>query len=143
MFTVRIGSFNLGVTQAMLENKDYPRVLRNIENIVIACVQDGALDIMCFCELGGHREGFQACRPPIHPTEMKIFSTPPHPCVSVNNNYLAAWGFVADTSQFGGQNVTDCCRTFYLTSDICQPEMVVHRLRNNSGATLVLANYKL
>ena len=137
---IRIGSFNIGVDQDMLTSRNYKTVLQKVEHVITVCVQDSALDIMCLCALGGHKQGFDECRPPIRPEDMKIFQTSPPPSVSVNNNYLAAWGFIAGTSQFGVEKVTDCCRTIYLNSGICEPEMVVHKLQNRDGVTLVLAN---
>ena len=103
--TIRIGSFNIGVTQKMLEGKNKNRYLHNIDDVITLCVQDHALDMMCLCELGGHREGFQACRPPIRAEDLRVFQTNPSPSVIINNNYFLAWGFVADASQFGVQKL--------------------------------------
>ena len=54
--TIRIGSFNIGAMQKMLEGKNKNRYLHNIDDVITLCVQDYALDMMCLCELGGHRE---------------------------------------------------------------------------------------
>ena len=105
--TIRIGSFNVGVYQAMLEGKNRNKYLRKLEDVILVCVQDLSLDVMCLCELGGHRAGFQACRPPIFAEDLKVFQTNPAPSVSINNNYFVAWGWRADASQFGVQKIPD------------------------------------
>ena len=103
----RIGSFNVGVDQNLLAGKRCNKTLKKVEDLIATCVQDSALDIMNLSEFGSHRQGLHACRPPIHADDMEIFQTYPHPFVRVNNNYLTAWAFDADTSQFGVQSVTD------------------------------------
>ena len=138
--TISIGSFNIGIKQDMLTSKNYETVLQKVEDVITACVHAAALDIMCLCECGGHRQGFHACRPPIRPEDMKLFHKSPQLSVSVNANYLAAWNFIAGTSQFGVAKVKDCCRSFCLSSEALQPEMVIHILQNSAGVILILAN---
>ena len=116
------------------------KTLSKVEYIIKVCVQDWGLDIMNLSELGSHRQGLHACRPPIHADDTEIFQTYPHPFVRVNNNYLTAWAFDADTAQFGVQAATDKAEILSLTSPICKPEMVVHTFRNGDGVTLVLGN---
>ena len=140
---ISIGSCNIGVDQNMRTSRNYEKVLQKVEDVITVCVQDSALDIMCLCGLGDHKQGFDECTPPIRPEDMKIFQTSPPPSVSVKSNYLAAWNFIAGTSQFGVEKVTDCCRTMYLNSSICEPEMVVHKLQNSDGVTLILANFQI
>ena len=70
---IRLGSFNIGVYQSMLDGKNKDTCLRKIEDVITLCVQDFALDIMCLCELGGHKQGFHACRPPIRPEDLRVF----------------------------------------------------------------------
>ena len=89
---IRIGSFNVGMQQDMLEGKAAEKHLKKIEHIITTCVTDMALDIMNLCEFGCHKQGLAACRPPINPHEMGMFapSTSPRPSVNVSNNYLTA-----------------------------------------------------
>ena len=70
---IRIGSFNVGVDQNMLTGKRCNKTLKNVEDIITTCVQDSALDIMNMSEVGNHRQGLHACRPPIHADDMEIF----------------------------------------------------------------------
>ena len=137
---IRIGSFNVGVTQSMLEGKKSSVYLQKVEYIISTCVTNYLLDIMNLCEFGGHRQGLGACDPPIQVQEMQIFQTSPHPSVSVSNNYLTAWAFDAGTSQFGVRAVTDCCRTKYLVCEKCEPEMMTHKFKNAAGVTVFLGN---
>ena len=141
---MRIGSFNVGVNQDMLEGQSKERHLAKVEDIIATCVQDMGLDIMNLCEFGGHRKGSHACMPPIDPLEMRIFgpTTSPRPAISVNNNYLTAWAFHGDASQFAAfrQAVTDCCRSFHLHSDKSDPEMIVHKFRTAAGITVLQGN---
>ena len=84
-----------------------------------------------------------ACRPPINTHEMGIFapSTSPRPSVTVSNNYLTAWGFDADAGQFGATHkATDCCKSFHLTCDRIDPEMIVQKFQNKAGVTVFQGN---
>ena len=54
---LRIGSFNVGIDQNMLEGKEAGKYILKVEDIITTCVQDGGLHIMNLCELGGHKQG--------------------------------------------------------------------------------------
>jgi len=94
---LRIGSFNVGIDQNMLKSKKVRQYLNKVEDIIAACVQDAGLHIMNLCELGGHLEGLSAAG--ILATHLKLFQDPAPPSVSINSNYLTAWGFEADATQ--------------------------------------------
>ena len=70
---LRIGSFNVGILQGMLDGKGRSKNLRKVEDNITTCVQDWGLDIMNLSEFGGHRQGPHARRPPIHADDMEIF----------------------------------------------------------------------
>ena len=143
---IMIGSFNVGVYQNMLDGNLSERYLRKVEHIIATCVKEVGLDIMNLCEFGGHKKGLHAVVPPIHPRTMHIFAsaTSPSPAVSVNNNYLTAWAFHGDASQFAADRaVTDCCRSFHLHCDKCEPEMIVHKFRNAAGITVLQGNLNI
>ena len=55
-----VGSFNFGVDQKMLQGRPFER--RHRDNFVRVCdkmVQEGNLDIVFGCEVGGARQGFK------------------------------------------------------------------------------------
>ena len=55
-----VGSFNFGVDQKMLQGKPFER--RHRDNFVRVCakmVQEGNLDIVFGCEVGGSGKGFR------------------------------------------------------------------------------------
>ena len=137
---IRIGSFNVDVSQNMLEVGNVREVLRQTENIIITCVKDRALDVMNLCSLGGHGQGLDSCTPPIHPRTMNIFNIPwdsPGPFVSVDRNYLTAWAFHADASKPGALfALLDGCRSFALTSQTLEPEFIIRKFQNGDGVTL-------
>ena len=70
---------------------------------------------------------------------MKIFQGPVAPSVSIDNNYLTAWGFDADTTQFG-VGAARSSKTYRLTSEVCEPELVAHSFENSAGIRLMLGN---
>ena len=87
----RIGSFNVGVEQSMLTSKRTAQYMRKVEGVITTCVQDAGLHIMNLCEVGAHLQGLSAAG--IEALDFNIFQGPKAPSVSVNNNYLTAWGF--------------------------------------------------
>ena len=89
------------------------------------------------CEVGGHKQGLYTAG--IKASYMKIFQGPTAPEVSIESNYLTAWGFDADTTQFSIK-LTDFVKTYTLSSDICEPQLVVHQFKNEAGFILVQGN---
>ena len=136
--TLRIGSYNVGVDQNMLLSRKACKYLSKAEDIISTCVQDGVLHIMNFCELGGHRQGLPAAG--INAQDFKIFLGPEAPFVSVNSNYLTAWGFVADTTQFGVKLAKPSKTHELLSWHGCEPELVVHTFEVGVGVRLILGN---
>ena len=136
---VRIGSFNVGVAQEQLTSDGKIRgCLHKVENIIAGCVQDAGIHIMNLCELGGYCQGLPAAG--IYADNMEIFQGPEAPRVAIDCNYLTAWGFDADTTQFG-MKTTEASTTHWLTSETCQPKnMVVHKFHNDAGLRLTLGN---
>ena len=134
---VRIGSFNVGVPQSMLTSKNQETYLKKIEDIITLCVQDRGLHIMNLCELGGHLEGLPSAG--IDARDMQIFQGLKAPSVMVNSNYLTAWGFDADTTQFG-LKPREASKEFTLNCSKCEPQLVVHSFYNDAGIRLMLGN---
>ena len=137
----RIGSFNVGIHQDMLTGTHKRKSMRKVERVITICVTDVGLHIMNLCGLGGHRQGLSAAN--ISALDMKIFQGTEEyqgsPSVSINSNYLTSWGFDADTTQFGIK-ATRPSKTYWLSSDICEPELVVHSFENGVGVILILGN---
>ena len=137
----RIGSFNVGIHQDMLTGTHKRKSMRKVERVITTCVTDVGLHIMNLCGLGGHRQGLSAAN--ISALDMKIFQGTEEyqgsPSVSINSNYLTSWGFDADTTQFGIK-ATRPSKTYWLSSDICEPELVVHSFENGVGVILILGN---
>ena len=127
-----IGSFNAGVNQSMMTGRTKDRNKRKIEGIITNCVNDVGLHLMSMCEVGGHLEG---------PSEagIMIFDIPDGPTISVNTNYLTAWGFDADTTQLGVQEAVPN-ETHQLSSNICEPHLVVHHFEHGAGIQLMHGN---
>ena len=134
---IHIGSFNIGIHQDMLTCKGTQGYLDQTEYIIAKCAKDGQLDIMNLCELGGHRLGFAAAG--IDETDMEIFRGTSAASVIVNSNYLTAWGFDADTAQFGVTAIRPS-QIIWLTSQLCQPELIVHAFTKGVGVRLILGN---
>ncbi len=123
---VRIGSFNLGIQQEMLISSKRSRHLQKTEDIITICVQEG-VHFINLCEFGGHRRGPSEAG--ISLLDMKIFQGPTPPSFSIHNNYFTAWGFDADTNQFGVREAVPK-KTYLLSSQICEPELVVHHFEH-------------
>ena len=70
---------------------------------------------------------------------MNIFKVPSGPYASIDDNYLTAWGFDADTTQFGVRAAKPS-ETHSLSSDICEPRLVTHSFENDAGVLLLLGN---
>ena len=96
---VRIGSFNCGVVQAMLNSTRTQTYLDRLQNVISVCVQEGQLDIMNLCEVGGHKSGLKKAG--INAEGLALFQHAVGPQVAVDNNYLTTWGFDADAPQRG------------------------------------------
>ena len=135
--TFRVGSFNIGINQEMLNAKRTPQYLDDTERIIQTCVTEYRLQVMNLCELGGHRQGLEAAN--INPLDMNIFRGTAAASVSVDSNYLTAWGFNVDTPQF---DVRATCpsKVFGLFSQVCQPELIVHVFENGIGVRLIVGN---
>ena len=74
--------------------------------------------------------------------DMNIFQGTRAPLVSNDSNYITAWGFDADTTQFDVR-ATRPSKTYWLSSDICEPELVVHTFENGVGVRLILGNLRV
>ena len=137
VISIRIGSFNTGVQQSMLTGKGRQHYIDYVEHIISKCVKVGRLHIMNLCELGGHKQGFAAAN--INELDMPIFQGTAAPYVSVDTNYLTAWGFDADTPQFDVRR-TRASKKFNLNSKTCEPELTVHAFEKYIGIRLILGN---
>jgi len=92
---------------------------------------------MNLCEFGGHRRGPSAAG--ISLLDMKIFQGPTAPSFSIHSNYLTAWGFDADTNQFGVREAVPKI-TYDLSSEVCDPELVVHHFEHGVGIVIIQGN---
>ena len=54
---VKLGTFNFGLYQSQLEKKNNVPVLSRLRRVYSTCLQEGELDMMFGCEVGGHRQG--------------------------------------------------------------------------------------
>ena len=136
VLSLRLGTFNAGVDQAMLSSKRGPqKVAAGLERIISTCVQEGMLDVFCMCEVGGRKAGLKCAA--IHAEQMTVFSGGAQ--VRVTQNYLTSWEFRAVASQ---RSVQLLCEPFVLelTSTKCQPQLVVSMFNVHDKAVLVLGN---
>ena len=129
---LRIGSVNAGVEQSMMTGRRKDRCKLKIEHIIAACVQGAGLHIMSLCEVGGHLQGPSVAG-------MKIFEGPKGPSISTNSNYLTAWDFDADTTQLGVREAVPN-KTYRLSSNICEPHLVVHHFEHGAGIHIMHGN---
>jgi hypothetical protein len=132
--TMRIGNFNIGVTQPQLTGKNQNKVLNNLNRIIHVSVQDAQLDMMSMCEVGGHKQGFasagiSANLPVLDPTHGAKFST--------IQNYMTCWGFQADASQLGFEKLRQ--REITLSA-ATEPQLVVEVFSFKDQAKLVKGN---
>ena len=107
------------------------------ERIIKECVAKGRLQVMNLCELGGHRQGLEAAN--INPLDMKIFTGPAAPYVSIEANYLTAWRFSHDAPHY---DVRSTCpyKVIALSSPICEPDLIVHTFESSIGVRLIQGN---
>ena len=85
--TVRVGSFNFGVDQNMLQRERWVRKHRgNFKRVCAEMVRQGNLDIMFGCELGGSGKGFRCAS--IIAKEILVESFGDISCAVVDN-YIA------------------------------------------------------
>ena len=86
---LRLGSLNAGVQQSMLQGKKNRKVIASLQRVVQTCVSEGNLDIFCFCEVGGHKQGLRAAG--IHPQDFHLFQKTGQ--VKTTQNYMTCWDF--------------------------------------------------
>ena len=86
---VRIGTYNVGVFQQMLTSKKLRNVIADLRRVTHTCVTEGELDIMCFCEFGGHLEG--PADAGIFIGDMNFFCAGAN--ISQLQNYVTLWNF--------------------------------------------------
>ena len=55
--TMKIGTFNCGIMQTMLQSKNNGKIIADLNRIIATCAIDAQLDIFSMCEVGGHRQG--------------------------------------------------------------------------------------
>ena len=135
--TIRIGSFNVGVDQNMLTGRGAQQHLDKIEEIIATCAEDKDLQIMNMCEVGGHRLGFTAAN--INVLDMNIFRGTSAFSVSVDSNYLTAWGFNVVAPQ---RDVTSMgtSKRFELTSRTGESMLIVHAFQESLAVRIILGN---
>ena len=68
---------------------------------------------------------------------MNIFQGPAAASVSIDSNYLTAWGLDAYTIQFDVR-AANPSKTYRLNSEACEPELVVHRFLYNDFLFLLV-----
>ena len=89
--TVTVGSFNFGVDQNMLLRDPWAREHRhNFRHVCVAMKEQGKLDIMFGCELGGKRQGFEVAG--ISAADILEGSFGHISCIVIDN-YMAVSGF--------------------------------------------------
>ena len=135
--TFRVGSFNIGVYQDMLNGKNAMHSVDYTERIIKECVAKGRLHVMNLCELGGHRQGLEAAD--INPLDMKIFTGPAAFYFSIQDNYLTVWGLNHDAPHFDVRS-TGAPQLFALRSEICQPDLIMHTFISSIGVRLIQGN---
>jgi hypothetical protein len=116
---IRVGTFNVGVTQEMLMGKCCEKWLSKLEHVVQTLVSEGQLDLLSLCEVGGHKEGFSTAH--IHVHDLGVFKH--HKKVRVDENYLSTWGHREDASQ-----LLDLLESQVLplhASAICEAQLVI------------------
>ena len=129
--SLRIGSFSVGILQEMLAKKHTCNCLLKLQNIILTCVEEAGLDIMNFCEVGGHKQGLKSAG--MDPLDLTIFHGVDAPCVDVVNNYFTAWGFEDHRDQCRLNIVKDATQ-HTLTSTCYDPELVIHTFANDDNS---------
>ena len=108
VLTMRLASFNVGVTQDSLVGRNARRVMASLDRVSATCVHDGSLDILSMCEVGGHREGLTTAA--INATDLAVLGQGPAQC-SNTQNYLSLRNFRADASQPDVQQLQSTVQT--------------------------------
>ena len=96
---------------------------------------------------GPYHESVRIRRPPTrtvcgwhhyvrHARSFKVLQPLPF---SINSNYLTTWGFNADTNQFDVREAVPK-KTYRLSSDICEPDLVVHHFEHGVGIRIIHGN---
>ena len=121
---IRLGTFNVGIMQAMLRSdKSLRGVIRNLDRIIEKCVLYGELDAMSMCEVGGHREGMSAAG--ISAGDL-LKLRQGRIDYAASQNYLSCWNFSADAPQLGFQQLRPPqMHSLYAWSARCDPQLNV------------------
>ena len=120
---LRIGSFNVGMDQELLESDKSRESFQTLQPILETCFDDVALDIMNLCGVGGSKKGIGAAGISVH--DLKMFRQIDGPNVDVNNNYFTIW-HSDETPGKCRLNIVKDASSHTLQSDFCEPEIVIH-----------------
>ena len=119
----------------MLVGKKCNTYLAKLNNVIATLVQEGLLDVLSMCEIGGHQEGFKSAG--INVADLQVLENGP---LSSNvQNYLTLWNFNADASQPSVKMLLEA-KVHRLSSDKCHPQLVVEVFNVHDKAKLVLGN---
>ena len=126
---LRIGSFNVGIEQELLEHHKSRESFLSFQDILLTCLDDVGLDVMNFCGVGGPKKGIRAAG--IDPLDLEIFRRKNGPLFDVNNDYLTTWDFeeLRGHTRF---NIVKDATSYTLQSDFCEPEIVIHTFADDN-----------
>ena len=87
---VSVGSFNFGMDQQMLQGNPFQkRHRRNFARVIAKMVEEGDVDIVFGCEVGGHREGCRGAMINVKDIVEEPFGKS---SVAEVGNYIAVYG---------------------------------------------------
>ena len=95
---VRIGNFNMGISQSQFTSRTFKRKLKfalNICRVVHTAFDDGELDILGTCEFGKHKEG-PSCTD-VNISDLLKTALGEHHVTEIEQNYVTIFAPTNDT----------------------------------------------
>jgi len=137
---IGVATYNIGMDQNKLTKSDkICRTLNFVGNIIERSAKEAALDIMCLCTLGGHKQGLGHAR--LTPSDIYLFDPAiqeEKPRARDMQNYLIAYGLKPDSSviPFGDAQLKQMP-----DASFCDCVMMVQRFNVvENGGTLIVGN---
>ena len=95
--SVRIGSFNVGLLQAMIKKSNRVKNLAALQRVANTCCVEGALNIFSMSEVGGHKKGLSAAGITFETAFPQ--STEHGALFRMNQNYMTSWNLNGSVAQ--------------------------------------------
>ena len=132
---VNIGSFNMGIHQAMLHKENHQE---NFKRVLGMGFDSEDLHLGCFCEVGGHKEGLEALNMDANRLIMDTLTQ--HFRASSEQSYFCAWQQRPDTTATRQQRIDNCHSQTYLLPQ-GSPEIMPLHTSSVADPQLVLRNF--